>query len=614
MNPDFYNLENLLRIPYVDPDMGYDISIDGKTIAYSWNITGRWEIYILNLEVDTDPVQITDKDGSKFSPSWSPDGRKLAYVLDLNGGENYDIYIWDSVNGVHTNLTPDSTAAISTEYDWSPDGKWIAYCSDQQGQFNVYIMPCTGGQSHNIYCSSYPDWSVIWSPDGRNLAVVSEATGQDQWITIVPINGNDPKIISIGGNPICAKDASWSEDGSKLAFSSNFLGQFDIAIYDIETGRINWITEGEGEKEHPEWISAGALVYTTSYGPKVELSIRKIQGDEICVSKLEPGVIYLPRYDPNHHKIFFVFDNPRHPCDLWSYSIDSQQLTQITHSFPKAINPDNLVMPAEIKYPGLDGTDVPALLYRPRIEDIRKLDKLAVPDGSLLPPSVIYIHGGPNWLSQITWDPLLQYMVAQGWAVLAPNYRGSTGYGKEWQLANRFDLGGVDTDDIVAGAIYLVNEKISGSDQIAVTGRSWGGYLTMTCLTQYPHTWAAGSAVVPFLNWFTGHENSRRDLQHWDRENFGDPIKDKKLWYERSPYFHLDRIEAPVQLICGAHDVRCPASESAAGYQKLKELGKNCEYHLYPDEGHSFLKVENQVKSKKQQVEFLAKYLGERQQ
>ena len=167
----------------------------------------------------------------------------------------------------------------------------------------------------------------------------------------------------------------------------------------------------------------------------------------------------------------------------------------------------------------------------------------------------------------------------------------------------------MDNDDVFSGAEYLEREKIAHPEKIAVTGRSWGGYLTMTCLTTYPNRWAAGAAVVPFLNWFTGHKNSREDLQHWDIENFGRPEENEELWRERSPFFFLDKIEAPVQLICGAHDVRCPASESKQAYEKLTGLGKICDYVLFPDEGHSFLKIENLIDAKKRRVEFLAKFL-----
>lgn len=307
-------------------------------------------------------------------------------------------------------------------------------------------------------------------------------------------------------------------------------------------------------------------------------------------------MVYEPVFTPDGHQILFVFDNPCHPSDLWRFNLISSQFTQLTFSLPADFSKNDFGLPLEIAYPSLDGAVVPALLYQPESVDN-------------LPPAVVIVHGGPNWLAQITWDPLVQHMRSRGWVVLAPNYRGSTGYGRDWQLASRFDLGGVDTEDVVAGANYLEREKLADPRRIGVSGRSWGGYLTMTCLTQFPERWAAGSAAVPFLNWFTSHKNSRQDLQHWDRENFGDPEKNCDLWYKRSPYFFLDRIQAPVQLLSGANDVRCPASESLQAQQQLLSLGKVCEYITYEGEGHALLKVENQVDAKKQRVAFLAKYI-----
>jgi dipeptidyl aminopeptidase/acylaminoacyl peptidase len=133
----------------------------------------------------------------------------------------------------------------------------------------------------------------------------------------------------------------------------------------------------------------------------------------------------------------------------------------------------------------------------------------------------------------------------------------------------------------------------------------------MTCLTRYPELWAAGSAVVPFLNWFTAHANTRADLQHWDIENLGDPVENHDLWYQSSPFFFLDQVRAPVQLICGANDPRCPASESIQARDLLQALGKEVDLVLYPDEGHVFLDVENVVDSELRRVEFLARALEE---
>lgn len=203
----------------------------------------------------------------------------------------------------------------------------------------------------------------------------------------------------------------------------------------------------------------------------------------------------------------------------------------------------------------------------------------------------------------------MSHLASRGWTVLAPNYRGSTGYGKKWQNASRYDMGGVDTDDCAAGVNYLIENNLADKNKIAVTGRSHGGYLTMMCMTMYPELWAVGSAVVPFLNWLKSHKDSREDLQHWNIENMGDPEDNRELWIARSPYFFLDKVNAPVQMICGGNDPRCPASDSMDASDKLVELGKEVELLLYEGEGHSFLDVENVIGSEVRRVDFLSKVL-----
>ena len=172
-------------------------------------------------------------------------------------------------------------------------------------------------------------------------------------------------------------------------------------------------------------------------------------------------------------------------------------------------------------------------------------------------------------------------------------------------------LGEVDTFDCAAAAQYLVREKLAAPERIAVSGRSHGGYLTMTCLTEYPHLWAGGSAVVPFMNWFTSHESTRHDLQHWDIENLGDPIGNADVWRRRSPFFYLHQIQTGVQLICGANDPRCPSSESIAARDRLQELGKHVELVLYPDEGHGFLKRENVIDHELRRLHFLEQVVAQ---
>jgi dipeptidyl aminopeptidase/acylaminoacyl peptidase len=594
---ELLDLESLLRVPYVDPDYGFSLSPDGRQVAFAYNVSGQWEIYLLPLERSSPLRKVTTGPGAKFAPRWSPDGHRLAYVQDLEGGELFDIWVYDLDTDQHRNLTADTPESIQPNYAWSPDGTQIAFISNRSGRFDTYVLPLAGGPARRVLSVPRPDWDVRWSPDGQHLAVVVEASGQDYATYLVPLQGGEARPIAQNGAWLPARGACWSPDSRRVAFSSNLQEVSEIGVYDICTAQITWLTVGAGDKEQPTWSPDGRqLAYVAGEGPVSSLAVLDLNSLQVAEYQVAPGVHHRPRFMPDSAHVVFVFDNPVHPDDLWLLSLHDGSCRQLTKSLPSYLDRQRFTMPERVHYPSLDGTSVPALLYRP--ESTEELH-----------PAVLYIHGGPNWLSQVTWNPLVQHMVSRGWAVLAPNYRGSTGYGREWQLANRFDLGGGDTQDVVAGADYLIRQQLADPRRIAITGRSYGGYLTMTSLTQYPDCWAGGSAVVPFLNWFTGHANSREDLQHWDLENFGHPEKDRELYHERSPFFFLDRIAAPVQLVCGAHDPRCPASESLQAHDVMQAQGKPCELILYSDEGHSFYRTENVVDAQKRQAAFLARVL-----
>lgn len=593
MDRQILDLESLLRVPHVDPD-GVEISPDGKQLAFSWNVTGQWEIYTLALDSVTSPKLITSGPGAKSNPCWSPDGKQLAYAFDIDGSEAFDIYSHIIDTDVHINLTPETADAIQANFCWSPDSKHIAFISDRSDRFKTYILSLENGAIRLIHDKQSPE-NVSWSPDGRWLTIVAAATGQDYWTFIVSIAENTFKPISEKGLAIAADNAVWSPDSSQVAFCSSHEELFRVGIYSLASGQINWMTdEVEKGKECLSWSPDGqTLVYITSYEALTEIALLMLETGELTTYWVAAGVHHTPHFFPDGKNIVFVFENPCFPGDLWRLALDNGSFQQLTHSLTTELENCQFVMPTNVNYPSLDGKSVPAVLYRPSSPKEK-------------PPAVIYIHGGPTWLTQFSWDPLVQHMVSQGWVVLAPNYRGSTGYGLQWQLANRFDLGNGDTKDVVAGADYLCNEGLSDPKRIAITGRSWGGYLTMTSMTEYPDRWAAGSAVVPFLNWFTGHANSRQDLQQWDLENMGDPVKDYDRYHQYSPFFFLDRIQAPVQMICGTHDIRCPASESVEAKEVLVKQGQECDLVIYKDEGHRFLKIENVVDAIQRQMKFLA--------
>ncbi len=606
-------LAALMAVPHVDPYGGYEVSPDGSRVAFAWNRTGQWEIYEAPLDLARAPRQVTAGPGAKLAPRYSPAGRHLAYVVDIDGSEEFDLHVCDLESGEHANLTPSLLGALQPSVAWSPQASGgenpapqLAFLAAPDGHFCPCLVGLGGDAARLAWRSPSPACDVDWSPDGRWLAVTAETRGQDYGLTLVPLDGGEVRVVGAAGPGLNARDGRWAPasqgpatDGMRLAFVSDVRGTWDVGIYDLETGEIAWLTAGTADRANPAWAPDGRrLAWIESEGPRSWIIVHELQAGRSTRYELEPGIHHAPRFTPGGDALLVAVDSPRRPTDLWLLSLSAGGGTwrQISRSLPADLEGAPFVTPETVRYPGLDGQPVPALLYR-------------VPGAKAPGPAVVVVHGGPNWLSQLTWDPAIQHMVSRGWTVLAPNYRGSTGYGRAWQLANRFDLGGGDTRDVVAGADYLVQTGLADARRIAVTGRSHGGYLTMTALTGYPDRWAGGSAVVPFLNWFTSHENVREDLRHWDVENMGDPALNHDLWHERSPFFFLDRIQAPVQLICGAHDVRCPAVESLEARDLLEALGKEVSLTLYPDEGHSFRRLANVVDAEERRAAFLAAVL-----
>jgi dipeptidyl aminopeptidase/acylaminoacyl peptidase len=586
------NLADLLRVPQVDTGLPFGISPDGQKVAFSWNMTANWELYELDLsshERGDAAKQITSGAGGKFAPRYSPNGKYLAYALDPDGNESYHIVLHDLQTSVQIDLTLDIAYAHQPNFSFSPDGKELAILSDEHGQFALYLLSLELSEKQLMLDIQHPIWDVSWSPDGRWIVVEVEMQASDRGIFIVEVKTGTWRQIEADGKILNAQHPAWSPDSKFLAFSAESGEWFDVGVYEMDHCKVHWLTEDNGDNTSPCWSEDGKRIgWIHAEGAATSLIIRESSG-HTRQYQLPNGVHYLPRFTPRG-EVIFLFASPKQPPDLWKLNPDGT-FDQLTNSLPDELRDTEFAMPDEISYES-DHLSVPALLYRG--------------DGSR---AVVSIHGGPNWHMQFIWDPLIAHMASRGWTVLTPNYRGSTGYGRAWQIASRFDMGGVDTRDCAAGVDYLLRERLTASDKVAVTGRSHGGYLVMTCLTQFPELWCGGSAVVPFMNWFKSHEDSREDLQHWNIENMGDPTENYERWYNASPYFFLDQVHAPVQLICGGNDPRCPASDSLEARDKLVTLGKDVELLLVEEEGHSFLKIENVIDSETRRVEFLARVL-----
>jgi len=201
----------------------------------------------------------------------------------------------------------------------------------------------------------------------------------------------------------------------------------------------------------------------------------------------------------------------------------------------------------------------------------------------------------------------VQFLVNRGYVMIAPNYRGSTGYGKKFMDVNRFDMGGGDLADCVAAADWIKQTGYVNPNKLVIMGASYGGYMTMMGLTKDPDTWAAGVAIVPFVNWFTNMKNEDPLLREYDMSTMGDPddLKNKQLLEDRSPAYHMDKIKAPLLMLAGGRDPRCPASETRQTEEAIKKRGGDVDIKIYDNEGHTFSKVENQIDAYRRISDFL---------
>jgi len=267
----------------------------------------------------------------------------------------------------------------------------------------------------------------------------------------------------------------------------------------------------------------------------------------------------------------------------------------LTHSLVAGIRSGDMVEPYLVHFPSRDDKwTISAFVYVPN--NIQRNGKF---------PAIVYIHGGPTGQFVNSFNRSIQYLVNQGYLVIAPNFRGSTGYGKEFMRANYRDEGGGDLNDIVDAAQWIAKSGFVDPKKLVSMGGSYGGYLTMMAVTKYPDMWGAGVAIVPYTNWFTELATEDPAIREYDISIMGDPVENKALYEDRSPINFIDRIKAPILLIAGGNDVRDPRGEAEQVATAIKKKGGVVQIKIYENEGHQFSRIENQIDAYQRVSDFL---------
>jgi len=583
-------------------------SPDGNEIVFTTDISGRSNLWKVNANGGW-PIQLAQSDDRQYGESWSPDGKWIVFQQDKAGNELWDIFAIPSEGGEAINLT--NTPEIREENPrWSPDSKTIAlnHKPKEATVYNIALMDWATRKVTLLTHESTPDhlWqSVAWSPDGKTLyANRLEVSFTDADIYAIDVaSGNSTNLTSHQRKSLSTA-SSLSKDGRTLLITSNARsGYQNVALLDIASKKITWVTDTKWEASAGDFSPDGKrFTYAINADGRSDVYLgdtASTQSDKIPIAGGVNGFAASPTsFSSSGDRLLLSHESSVEPADFWVYDLASQKPRQLTYSVIASLKAAPRPPSQVISYKSFDGKTISALLWVPF--NLKR-------DASN--PALVLPHGGPTGQSQDYWSPRIAAFVSRGYICIAPNVRGSTGYGIEFQKANYKDLGGGDLQDEVYAAKFLEATGYVNPKKIGITGGSYGGFMTLMAIGRSPDVWAAGVELYGIINWMTMLQHEDAMLQEYEKSLLGDPVKDRAIYDAASPITYIHHVKAPLLVLQGENDPRVPKEEAEQVVELLNKDGKTVDAHYYPNEGHGFEKRENQIDSIRRSVEWFDKYL-----
>ncbi len=587
---------------------GSSWSPDGKEVVFVANISGRQNLWTVPAEGGW-PTQLTISDQRQAGPAWSPDGRSIAFVSDIDGNELWNVFLVSPQTGEVVSLTA-SSATSNLGPAWSPDSKRVAYMTRAKtsASYEIDVIDVETRKTVHITHDTPREWSndrPVWSSDGKWLAWTQHhANGKNSNVLVAEVDGGKVSNLTAHAGDITYSVAGWSPDGKKLLVTSDAANGYDnVALLDLD-GQLRWLTSENHEMHAGGYSPDGAKVtWTANVEGSTAVYVRELASARTEALPLPAGVNSLAgaetAFSRDGRHLLIHHSGADAPGDIVNFDLATASARQITSSLVAGLHSEDMVKPALVRYPSRDGKwQISALVYVPH--SIARNAHY---------PAIVWIHGGPSSQTMNGFNRFIQYIANQGYVVIAPNYRGSTGYGKVFNDANRMDAGGGELDDVLDAAEFIRRSGFVDPKKLIAMGASYGGYLAMMAVTKAPEMWAAAVPIVPFVNWFTEFQNEEPQLQEYDRLFMGDPVKNKALWEDRSPINFIDRIKAPLLLLAGENDPRCPPSEAKQVAEAIREHGGSVQLKTYANEGHSFSRMENQIDAYRRASDFIKSHV-----
>jgi dipeptidyl aminopeptidase/acylaminoacyl peptidase len=580
-------------------------SADGKQILYSGNASGRINLWVMNAD-GTGAHQLLHSDDAQSGAIWSKDGGSVVYQQDRGGDEIYDLYTVTAAGGTPQALT--ETEQISeTNPHFSPDGKLLAFQhKEKQGSsVNLAVMDWSTHQMRMLTHEKDPkrSWDIVaWSPDGTTLYANRGDLHEDVSAWSVDVATGDTRELTPHKGNVLIGASSLSPDGKTLLIGSNEKdGYGNVALLDLATLQKRWITDTQWDAQ-PGSFSPAGNVFTWSLNADGRTSIHFTDAKTYKeVPRAIPEGLNYENGNPtpfaSDGRFLFVHQDSTHAPNFYVLGTGGTPV-QITHVESSGLR--NAVLPPSqlVHYASFDGKIISAFLAMPF--NLKR-------DGKN--PLIVLPHGGPTGQVEDSFSPRIIALVSRGYTVIAPNVRGSTGYGVAFEKANYQDLGGGDLQDEIYGVKFMEATGFIDSKKVGITGGSYGGFMTLMAIGKAPDIWAAAVEEYGIIDWYTMLQHSDPLLQEYEKSLLGDPVKDRAKYEAASPIQFLRKERAPLLVMQGERDIRVPREEAAQVVDILKKQGRTVDVVYYPQEGHGFMKREDQIDEITRMVDWFDKYL-----
>ena len=582
-------------------------SPDGREIVFSTNLTGRLNLW----KVATGggwPIQLAVSDDRQFSAVWSPDGKWIAWQQDRGGNEAYDIYVVAPEGGTPLNLT--GTPDISeTNPSFSPNSKMLmlGWKPTKSPMTDIAVINLATKSVRNLTNEKSADrfWVPVgWSRDGK--FVVANRLKADFTIaevyTIDTATGQMNNLTPESKVRITA--SALAPDDKRILVTSNEKGGYDnVALLEIASKKLTWITDLKWEADGGHFSPDGKwMTYSVNEDGRDDAYIANAAGGAPRKLAMPPGVTTSTgrpnAFSPRGDRMLLRHQSGTQTNDIWIYDVATDRATQLTHSTVASLAATPLPPSQIVHYKSFDGTVISAFLWMPF-----NLERNGKNPGIVLP------HGGPTGQTVDAFNRNVIALVSRGYTVIAPNVRGSTGYGLAFQKMNFQDLGGGDLQDEVYAAKFLTATGYIDPKKIGITGGSYGGFMTLMAIGKTPDVWSAAVELFGIVDWYTMLQHEDPFLQEYEKSLLGDPVKDRAIYEAASPIKYLQSAKAPLLVLQGENDIRVPKEEAEQVVSILKNAGKTVDAHYYPAEGHGFAKRENQIDAIRRMIDWFDRYL-----